>query len=139
MVPKELNFSWKHTVFFKVFTIILALCVVQFHGIFWGQKEKKNLLKLLILLLRMMSSRLCAMSQFIYLPFLKKIYFPMQHFDFFEHTRVHGWLFYIILYKKKKKCPLLHVLCKIIYYQNRKIHSVSKKMYFLFICKRSSE
>ena len=95
---------------------------------FLRPKGKKNLLKLLILLLRMMSSRLCAMSQFIYLPFLKKIYFPMQHFDFFEHTRVHGWLFYIILYKKKKKCPLLHVLCKIIYYQNRKIHSVSKKL-----------
>ena len=106
---------------------------------FRGQNEK-ILLKLLILLLRMMSSRLCAMSQFIYLPFFKKNLFPYaKHFDFFEHTRVHGWLFYIILHKKMKKCPLLNVLCKIIYYQNRKIHSVSKKMSFLFICKKSSQ
>ena len=52
---------------------------------FRGQNEK-ILLKLLILLLRMMSSRLCAMSQFIYLPFLKKIYFPMQNILTFLST-----------------------------------------------------
>ena len=96
---------------------------------FLRPKGKKNLLKLLILLLRMMSSRLCAMSQFIYLPIFKKNLFPCNILTFLStHAFMAGYLYFIV----RKKMSATRV-CKMIY-QNRKIHSVypnlSKKSLF---------
>ena len=92
--------------------------------------ETKSL-KTLILLLRMMSSRLCAMSQFIYLPIFKKNLFPCNILTFLStHAFMAGYLYFIV----RKKMSATRV-CKMIY-QNRKIHSVypnlSKKKSFLF-------
>ena len=137
LIP-ELNFSWKHTVFFKVFIRFWHYVLCNFTE--FSRPKWKNSFKIVDFTIEDDEFKTVCHVPIYLFTFFKKNLFPYaKHFDFFEHTRVHGWLFYIILHKKKKKCPLLHVLCKIIYYQNRKIHSVSKKMSFLFICKKSSQ
>ena len=126
----EIHFSVKTHYYYSWFWHYICCAISRNFGAY---KEKKSL-KTLILLLRMMSSRLCAMSQFIYLPIFKKNLFPCNILTFLStHAFMAGYLYFIV----RKKMSATRV-CKMIY-QNRKIHSVypnlSKKVFF--ICKTS--